>query len=653
MAANALLFNSLASTAFLRSDITNAAGTITNLNTSYLAVSGSTTITGQLQATHTVQPSGGGAWPVFFQNGYVFDSPFDGQTVAGAYASSTYGIGLIGQGQQVGVYGSGKYGGEFRGLGAGNVGVYADAIGDGSYGLKVNNDSAGGYSVYSTGGLNYFGGNVGIGTTTMTEKLTIEGNANITGTTTASCFTIDGVTCLASGGEPLYIAASSSLVHYGASTTDWNTAYGWGSWLTGLLGGHPAVFSNATTTNATTTNLAITGMANTYLAVNGLGQVIATTTPTGGTGDTLWSQVSDYLTPLTSTLGLTINGTTTLNNDFRVTRLASAFKMNAVPLAYDDGTGLMDYKANIFGGDEGTFVMDPTPATIVGISISTEPVTISSADGITNWGVALVNMGDGIGLTIYFKDSDFADKAAFDTAFSVTSSYFAKSVWVATGNSDYTYAGALTEVAGYNTPAFTYTATTNNTLAIDSATGISTFTGQTIMPLGSYFGDADGASLTITTGWVGIPVLKGQLFYGDGFIEGTGIKRAAYVLEGTAGGQGGDPSLIFISNDGDSQAGIAYSTSTGLMEFQNSSKNVSGSYSFDGDVGVTGTVRATCFTTDGITCLTGGAVVVAIHSGPLRRKLFIQLFSLSRLPVTRLLSVIPLRPRIRFLKLME
>ncbi len=44
-------------------------------------------------------------------------------------------------------------------------------------------------------------GNVGVGTSTPSEKLHVEGNAIITGTTTASCFSTDGINCLADSGE--------------------------------------------------------------------------------------------------------------------------------------------------------------------------------------------------------------------------------------------------------------------------------------------------------------------------------------------------------------------------------------------------------------------------------------------------------------------
>jgi hypothetical protein len=69
------------------------------------------------------------------------------------------------------------------------------------------------------------------------------------------------------------------------------TAYSWGNhaglYLANLLGGLNGIFSNTTTTNATTSNLVVTNLADTYLSVNGLGQVIATTTPTSGISTSL------------------------------------------------------------------------------------------------------------------------------------------------------------------------------------------------------------------------------------------------------------------------------------------------------------------------------------------------------------------------------
>jgi hypothetical protein len=148
--------------------------------------------------------------------------------------------------------------------------------------------------------------------------------------------------------DPLYTAASSTLLRFGTTsdaltegitnkfytqakvwtdvaasttlTTLFNnaaTAYSWGDhaglYLANLLGGLNGIFGNTTTTNATTSNLAITNLADTYLSVNGLGQVIATTTPTGSgmTND----QFDTRLNATTSLLNLaTLSGLSTIGS---------------------------------------------------------------------------------------------------------------------------------------------------------------------------------------------------------------------------------------------------------------------------------------------------------------------------------------------------
>jgi len=229
----------------------NASSTAIDVS-SYLTVTGltnlaSTTITnGNIQATNVVSYDDNN-WDTFFQTGYGFNTPFFGQTVAGVYGSSTSGTGLAGLGQQIGVYGYGSYGGEFHGLGTGSIGVYAD----------VNDASS--YALYSTGGLNYLGG-----------ATTINNNLSVNGTTTAYCFTADGINCITGGGittetDPFYSSASSTLLRYGTSTNaltegNNNLFYTLARVQDVLVGGYNAIFGNTTTTNATTTgNLNVDG----------------------------------------------------------------------------------------------------------------------------------------------------------------------------------------------------------------------------------------------------------------------------------------------------------------------------------------------------------------------------------------------------------
>lgn len=139
-------------------------------------------------------------------------------------------IGVLGVSNYLGVLGLGNIGGYFIGS---STGIYAattnnsaqasafiasganstagyfeiqgtnstalDLSGNGqtnSKGINIDNFT---YAIYSNNGFNYFGGNVGIGTTTPQKELTVVGNAYISGTTTASCFTVDGINCLGGG----------------------------------------------------------------------------------------------------------------------------------------------------------------------------------------------------------------------------------------------------------------------------------------------------------------------------------------------------------------------------------------------------------------------------------------------------------------------
>lgn len=72
-------------------------------------------------------------------------------------------------------------------------------------------------------------------------------------------------------------------------------------------------FSNTTASNATTTNFAITGLANTVLAVDSLGNVVATTTSSGGTGTNYFtnSGATTSLTTGTILQAPTFNATST------------------------------------------------------------------------------------------------------------------------------------------------------------------------------------------------------------------------------------------------------------------------------------------------------------------------------------------------------
>ncbi len=106
------------------------------------------------------------------------------------------------------------------------VGVYGGAGTAAAYGVMgQNNNAAGvavlaqqdstGYALYSLGGKNYFSGNVGIGTTVPTEKLTVIGNASISGTLQlAPNVAVDAGTCDASAKGKQYYNGTDNKMYY-------------------------------------------------------------------------------------------------------------------------------------------------------------------------------------------------------------------------------------------------------------------------------------------------------------------------------------------------------------------------------------------------------------------------------------------------------
>ncbi|MFA5290811.1 MAG: hypothetical protein WC385_00635, partial [Candidatus Paceibacterota bacterium] len=120
----------------------------------------------------------------------------------------------------------------------------------------------------------------------------------------------------------LDIAASTTLT---TTLTNAATAYSWGNhaglYLVDLMGGLNGVFGNTTTTNATTSRLAITDLANTYLAVNGQGQVIATSSPTSVESDPIYTLASSSLLRFGTSSDALTEGT--INKFYTDTRVAN------------------------------------------------------------------------------------------------------------------------------------------------------------------------------------------------------------------------------------------------------------------------------------------------------------------------------------------
>jgi hypothetical protein len=304
---NSEKFDGLATTSFLRSDIANATGTINNLNSQYLSVSGNVGIGTTTPGDKLVIDNGGiGVFKSFSADGSDYSSALRANVVVSSdvfpsglvnaavygYATSsdlfqeklsvgvlgeaTNGYGVIGKGQ-IGVIGFGAsndyytgFGGSFSASGVDSVGVNI-SMANGAYGLKVDNASTSAYSLYSTGGKNYLGND-----TEISGDLTVDNGHGIS--LGGDYRTTWPVTGGGGGGDSFWATTSSSLIGYpslagnyaiviGASATTSNVRFevAGNTKLTGDL----TISGNAT----------LSSLANKFLSVNGAGQIIGTTTP--------------------------------------------------------------------------------------------------------------------------------------------------------------------------------------------------------------------------------------------------------------------------------------------------------------------------------------------------------------------------------------
>ena len=161
------------------------------------------------------------------------------------------------------------------GLSIGGTGDNKTAIevdgADLKYGLKITNTSSTSHSVYSDGGINYFSGNVGIGTTTPTQALDVNGKIAINGNQTiynASALNVfPGSLFVGNGGNSLNGTGSEGVGNTGIginslfnNTTGYrNTALGYNSLKNNTSGFSNIAIGHQTLYNSTSSysNLAI------------------------------------------------------------------------------------------------------------------------------------------------------------------------------------------------------------------------------------------------------------------------------------------------------------------------------------------------------------------------------------------------------------
>ena len=200
------------------------------------------------------------------------------------------------------------------------------------------------------------------------------------------------------------------------------------------------------------------GSLNQILKTNGSGVVTWSSNSNAGGSNTeiQFNDVGAFggIPRITYTKGTTTLKMLSNNYKWYMTSAPLVYGGNDYDFALDAHFGLPGY-ANCLA-DKATMTITEIP--------KVSPTRITNADGTTNFGVALFNIDLGGGsyvyVTLYFKDTDFADKAAFDAWIFIvsggaisTSDYFAKSVWTAGGiTDDYAWVGTLPIVATYASP---------------------------------------------------------------------------------------------------------------------------------------------------------------------------------------------------------
>lgn len=495
------------------------------------------------------------------------------------------------------------------------------------------------YGAYMTGeNFDYFSGKVGVGTTSPGQNLSVAGNAQITGTTTSSCFaTSTAGPCITSGtggGTATFstnpfiatffqatsttatssfpIASTTKLVDTGLTSSEMifpNSSKILSSSLATLdasgnivaftygniLGG----FSVSSGGGIVGTSLNISSLSNTLVAVDSAGNLIATTTSAGGvtavTGSGNISSTGGATPNITFTGTLPIaNGGT---NSTTIGASSTVALSNGTSIVYVSTSSLGISGGTLSGGTTGQNAYWTSASTLgseatgtisagTGISVSGTPSVLLSGTTIANTGVLSIG-----GLTGTVSTS---------------------SLGLASANA--TISGTL---LGGTLPSLT---STDSTLTFSSISGYNGTTARTVgLNLGSVntwtggqtFGNATTTNLGVTG------MLKSAVYYypdnslmssggtvSNIYYPGTG--GASELIDGNTGNLKLEPSAGLIDSAGNAgTANQIFTKVSGSPQWSSNSSTTLASTSILAITGITGSTQCLHVNTTGQVTGTG------------------------------------------------
>jgi hypothetical protein len=261
-----------------------------------------------------------------------------------------------------------------------------------NYGLYIGNQTAGSttnYAIFSNGGQSYFAGNIGIGTTTISDQLTVNGNANLT---TGNAYKIAGTsvlnaTTLGTG------VVTSSLTTVGALNAGSITS-GFGNINNGTSGITTNVFTSTQATGTAPLTVASTTKV-TNLNADFLDGIDSTGfCQSDGTGCSLaqfWQRNLGTLSPTNITDDVLFGGTATtsakfafINNIGSGTPTASV-SAGANGAAYFAANGTLATTAmqnlTLGNGTTGDVIINPSRNVGIGTTNATGKLTVVGSSG--------------------------------------------------------------------------------------------------------------------------------------------------------------------------------------------------------------------------------------------------------------------------------